>query len=172
MVDLHPVRRDLFLSCTSSGSCGIFDMRKNEENKLMTPIFDLIGHAKSISSAKFSPLTGKSVVTVCHDDKVRLYKSWSQSKTEISPYKSIPHNNYTGRWLTTFKADWHPRRDDLFFMGSMNQPRRIEAFSDQGVAYPTLMGDALGSICSIVKCHPTMDVIAGGNSSGRVYVFK
>ncbi len=129
------------------------------------------GHTKSLSSGQFSPVTGKSIVTVAYDNKLRLYKSWSKSATEILPYKSIDHDNMTGRWLTTFKAEWHPRRDDLFFVGSMARPRQIEAFSDQGVLQGTLSGENLGSICSIVKCHPTMEVVAGGNSSGRVYVF-
>ena len=52
----------------------------------------------------------------------------------------------------------------------MEYPRRLESFSDQGSPYPALKGDYLASVCSIVKCHPSVDVVAGGNSSGRVHV--
>lgn len=39
---------------------------------------------------------------------------------------TISHNNFTGRWLTPFKAVWHPQRDDVFIVGSMEQrPRRV-----------------------------------------------
>ena len=37
----------------------------------------------------------------------------------------IPHNNFTGRWLTPFKAVWHPQREDVILVGSMEQPRRV-----------------------------------------------
>ena len=54
----------------------------------------------------------------------------------------------------------------------MAQPRQIDIYSDQGDHF--VMGDSgeyLASVCSIVKCHPTQDIVVGGNSSGRVHVF-
>ena len=54
----------------------------------------------------------------------------------------------------------------------MAQPRQIDVYSDQGDNF--VMGDSgeyLASVCSIVKCHPTQDIVVGGNSSGRVHVF-
>ena len=95
-----------------------------------------------------------------------------QAEKSIKPYKTLTHGTQTGRWLTTFKAEWHPRRDDLFFVGVMAHPRQLTAFTDQGIALPVLSDPpTLGSICSIIKPHPTVDVVVGGNSSGRVYVF-
>jgi len=111
---------------------------------------------------------------VAYDNKIRLYDTSDDNlKSEmLKPYKSITHNNQTGRWLTTLKAEWHPTRDDIFFVGSMAQPRQIDVYSDQGDHF--VMGDGgeyLASVCSIVKCHPTQDIVVGGNSSGRVHVF-
>ena len=71
-----------------------------------------------------------------------------------------------------FQAVWHPRREDLLFIGSMNRPRQIDAISDKGVSYHPLQGEDLGSICSRVVCHPTQNIVVGGNSSGRVHVFR
>ena len=34
-----------------------------------------------------------------------------------------------------------------------------------------LRGEDLTSICSVVKPHPTQEVVVGANSSGRVFVF-
>ena len=175
-VDIHPLKRDLFMSHSNSngGTCAIFDMRTGggSSKSPLKPILELGGHTKAVSSATFSPVTGKSVVTVAYDNKLRLFKSFSPAEKSIRPYKTVAHNTQTGRWLTTFKAEWHPRRDDLFFVGVMAHPRQVTAFTDQGVALPVLSGEALGSVCSIVKAHPTADVVVGGNSSGRVFVFK
>jgi hypothetical protein len=38
---------------------------------------------------------------------------------------AIKHNTHTGQWLTTFKATWHPQRDDVFVVGSLEQPRGV-----------------------------------------------
>lgn len=43
---------------------------------------------------------------------------------------SIKHNTHTGQWLTTFKAVWHPQRDDVFVVGSMEQPRGVSWAND------------------------------------------
>merc|ERR1711997_1150674 len=175
VVSVNPTKTNLFLTPSNKGNCGIYDMRKGGKSSLMAPLTELIGHSKAISSAFFSPKTGSKVVTVAYDNKLRLYDTSDENLTAkiLKPCKSISHNNQTGRWLTTFKAEWHPKRDDVFFVGSMNQPRQIDVYSDQGDHFP--MGDRgeyLASVCSIVKCHPTQDIVVGGNSSGRVHVFK
>ena len=72
--------------------------------------------------------------------------------------------------LISFQAEFHPRRDDVFFVGSMNFPRQMDVFDVSGNHFP-IRGDDLTSICSVVKPHPTMDVVVGGNSSGRVFAF-
>ena len=51
----------------------------------------------------FSSVTGDSVVTVCWDNKVRIYDI-KNGAGSIAPKKQISHNNNTGRWLTTFKV--------------------------------------------------------------------
>ncbi|KAG0428358.1 hypothetical protein HPB47_024644 [Ixodes persulcatus] len=63
------------------------------------------------------------------------------------------------------------RCEDLFLVGSMEYPRRVEVFSSAGTLLHTLKGDSLTSICSLVDVHPDHFVVAGGNSSGRVHVF-
>jgi len=175
VVSVNPSRTNLFLAPSNKGNCGIYDMRKGCKSGVMAPLSELMGHSKAISSAFFSPKTGSRVVTVAYDNKLRLYDTSEDKLTAkiLKPYKSISHNNQTGRWLTTFKAEWHPNRDDIFFVGSMNQPRQIDVYSDQGDHFPMSdKGEYLASVCSIVKCHPTQDIVVGGNSSGRVHVFK
>ncbi|CAN8028430.1 unnamed protein product [Ixodes persulcatus] len=97
--------------------------------------------------------------------------SFSQLTNRHCTKLSFVHNNMTGRWLTPFKAVWMPRCEDLFLVGSMEYPRRVEVFSSAGTLLHTLKGDSLTSICSLVDVHPDRFVVAGGNSSGRVHVF-
>ena len=169
MVDVSPVQTEYFVSPSSKGFCGIFD-RRMAKNKLMTPISSLIGHSRAISSAFFSPQTGNNVVTVSYDNRIRLFNVQNMAEKEKKPFLSLNHNNQTGRWLTTFKAEWHPKNDNVFFVGSMNRPRQIDVYTTDGDHF-NLKGEDLASVCSIIKCHPTQNIIVGGNSSGRVHVF-
>ena len=170
MVSVHPLQTNYFMCPSNKGFCGIFDQRKTSKTKVMTPVTALIGHTRAISSAFFSPQTGEKVVTVSYDNKIRLFDTQNIDKNEKKPFLSLSHNNQTGRWLTTFKAEWHPKFENVFFVGSMSQPRQIDVYNSNGDHYH-LKGEDLASICSIVKCHPTQDIIVGGNSSGRVHVF-
>jgi len=171
-VAVHPTKSELFVCAARYGTCMLFDMRgKNDSKNLIQPLTKLMGHTKSISSAFFSPLTGEKLATVCYDNKIRVY-DLKEQKAEKNPTVAFYHNNNTGRWLSTFKAIWHPRREDILFVGSMNQPRQIDVLSDKGTAYPSLKGEHLGSICSLIAYHPTQEIVIGGNSSGRVHYFK
>jgi len=171
-VDVHPTQDNYFVCANNKAGCFIFDIRKTGK-KLMTPVVELLGHTRALSSAMFSPISGNKVATVAYDDKVRVYDTSKLTGT-VLPSSQVKHNNQTGRWLTTFKVSWHPKMDDLLFMGSMERPRQIEAFrvGDQGIKMvKALKGEDLGSVCSVVAAHPTLDVVIGGNSSGRVFVF-
>jgi len=168
-VSIHPLKRDLFVCPNNKAECNMYDIRASGSKSsaaLMKAVVSYKGHTKALSSAAISPVTGKHLVTVSYDNKVRLFDTDSGRLRH-----GLAHNNQTGRWLTTFKAEWHPLSDDLFFVGSMSQPRQIDAYSgDTGKKYPALKAEQLASVCSIVKCHPSQNVVVGGNSSGRVHV--
>ncbi len=53
----------------------------------------------------------------------RVYNSSNLSDIQLS--QTIRHNNHTGRWLTNFRPEWIPGRDDLFIVGSMVHPRQV-----------------------------------------------
>ena len=174
-VDVHPLKPELFLVPSRNGDIALFDIRNSSVSKAtdtMRRYHSFTGHSKALSSAFFSPVTGKSIVSVAYDDLVNVYDVPDKgSDYPTLPAHSIRHNNQTGRWLTTFKAVWHPKRENIFFIGSMKQPRQIDVFSKRGKVLGVLTGESLSSVNSIVQCHPNMDVVAGGNSSGRVFVF-
>merc|ERR1719483_1556194 len=103
-ISVHPLQNNIFLTCNNKGGCYIFDTRKTAKssNELMTPISELLGHTKSLSSCLFSPITGNQVVTISTDDKLRLFNTTHTSKT-IAPQCQIRRNNQTGRWLTPLR---------------------------------------------------------------------
>ena len=139
----------------------------------MSPVCQLLGHSRSLSSCVFSPLTGGQVASLSSDDTLRLYDTSSLLQT-IRPVCQIKHNNQTGRWLTPLRLTWHPALPNILLSGSMNRPRQVEVWSTQGgniSMLAPLRGDHLASVCSIVDIHPQTNLIVGGNSSGRLHVF-
>jgi len=170
----HPVNRNLFVTGNNKCGCFIFDTRTGtKSSKLMEPTTELLGHTKSLSSCQFSQVTGNQVVTVSKDDNIRLFDT-TTTPTSLTPQCRVRHNNQTGRWLTAFRSSWHPRLEGMFVMGSMERPRQIEMWGTERQSLDlvaTLRGDWLGSVCSLVEVHPSMDVVVGGNSSGRVHMF-
>ncbi|XP_058011726.1 WD repeat-containing protein 76 isoform X2 [Ahaetulla prasina] len=168
-VHVHPVRREYFVAA-GERNVSIYDARhlKNRSQSVVT----LNGHTKSVASAYFSPLTGNRVLTTCADDTLRIFGT--QCLSSLAPVlTTIRHNNNTGRWLTRFRAVWDPKRDDCFVVGSMARPRQVQAFHASGeLLHSFLSEDYLNSVCSINSWHPTRYLVAGGNSSGRLHIFK
>ena len=49
-----------------------------------------------------------------------------ESQSQAKGIKSIEHNNSVKEWMTPFKANWHPQREDVILVGSMSDnPRRV-----------------------------------------------
>ncbi|KFR02509.1 WD repeat-containing protein 76, partial [Nipponia nippon] len=157
-VHVHPVNKQYFIAAGSVDVC-IYDVRylKPKGNQ---PVSNLKGHTRSVASAYFSPGTGNRVVTVCADDKLRVYDTTSLSST-VAVLSTI-----------RFRAIWDPKQEDCFVVGSMARPRQIEVFQDTGKLLHSFYNiDCLGSVCSINVIHPSKNILVGGNSSGRLHVF-
>lgn len=168
-VHVHPVSRHCFMTA-GERTVTIYDVRQLENRS--QPVLALTGHTKSVASAYFSPVTGNRVVTTCADDTLRIFGT--KCLSSLAPIlTTIRHNNNTGRWLTRFRAVWDPKRDDCFVVGSMMRPRQIQAFHATGeLVHSFSSEDHLNSVCSINSWHPTRYLVVGGNSSGRLHVFK
>jgi len=172
-LSVHPLQPHLFLTGTNKGGCFVFDVRTGGGKSLIKPVSELLGHSKSLSTCVFSPVSGDQVATLASDDKLRLYDT-SDLKTTITPQCTVHHNNQTGRWLTPLRLTWHPLRDGVLLSGSMSRPRQIEAWKTSGGDLnltAQLTGEHLASVTSIVDVHPGLDLVVGGNSSGRCHVF-
>lgn len=168
-VSVHPTQSHYFCTAAVDGSLCVWDLRNLKVKK--SQYMCKLPHGKSINSAYFSPVSGKYVLSTSMDDKLTIYNTMVIGPG-ISTKKSLSHNNHTGRWLTGFRATWHPTRDDVFVVGSMNRPREISLFSDSGLRLHSFKDpDYLTSVCSVNVFHPSRDIIVGANSSGRLHVF-
>jgi WD repeat-containing protein 76 len=130
---------------------------------------------KSVNSAFFSP-SGRAALATTMNNKLDIMRDFhlpagSDRKPVVN---SIPHDNRTGRWLSTFMAQFHPALD-IFCVGSMQQPRRIQLYdADDSVLLRDVTGDAMTAVASRCCFHPRTDrlILVGGNSSGRVTVVR
>lgn len=167
-INAHPTKSWCFLTGSTDAKAKLWDARMMGRKK-STPIATL-QHHRSCSAAFFSPVEGNSIVTTSFDDTLRIFDCSQLTEAEVRQQVVLKHNNNTGRWLTPFKAVWMPGCDELFLVGSMEYPRRIEVYSSGGTLQRRITAESLSSICSLIDVHPERLVIAGGNSSGKVHV--
>jgi len=136
---------------------------------------------KSVNSAFFSP-SGRYAVSTTMNNKLDIFQdmhlkegvSTKQKNISIKPFKSIAHDNRTGRWLSTFMARFHPSVD-IFCVGSMKHPRQMEIFSaEEASLIGAVSGESLSAVASRCCFHPSTDTltVVGGNSSGRVTILR
>ena len=162
-----------------------------------SPTVTLDLHSKSINCATVSP-DGQYLVSVSLDNTIKCSTNFLNTSVETtsqpskksrtmamdtplpvlsSPLKTttLRHDNHTGRWLSTFRPAFDPKQGHCFSLGSMAQPRGIEVFvptADHIKLECILRSDWLGSVCSRNCFHPYVPAILGGNSSGRVHLFR
>lgn len=175
-VDVHPVNSNYCVSTGTEGSAHIWDLRKMSQNR-PKPVLT-INQARVINSAYFSPVTGNKILTTGMDDSIRVYDFSDKKSDEAVILNDLRHNNNTGRWLTKFRANWYPKREDLILSGLMGHPRQIELYSCTSIPkklekiHEFKDDEVLGSICCVIHGHPYKPMVVGGNASGKVYVFR
>ncbi|CEG47519.1 WD40 protein [Plasmopara halstedii] len=138
-------------------------------------------HHRSVNCAYFSPRDGDWLVTVGQDSYIDMFDTSSLAKQKVSEKAvvSVPdpirvrHNNLTGRWLTKLHAAWDPKRPNQFVIGCMEQPRRVQIFrAGRRRCVRELKSENFASVHSINVFHPHLELIAGGNSSGRLALWR
>jgi len=135
----------------------------------------------SVNSAIFSPsgeymvaTNMNNVLNVYHQAHLKVTASTGKNAgtTIVKPKYAIRHDNQTGRWLSTFMANWHPELD-IFCVGSKDKPRAMDIFDGAtGEHLRAVKGEALTAVASRCAFHPSANkiILVGGNSRGRVTV--
>ncbi|XP_065051402.1 WD repeat-containing protein 76-like isoform X2 [Rhopilema esculentum] len=170
-VDCHPVNEHYVVTSCQDGSVATWDLRKTKNIK--SKLSEVWG-SRVASSAYFSPQTGNQVLVTSLDDTIRVYDVNINGTLNNQPRCNIRHNNQTGRWLTKFRATWDPKTDNCFVVGSMNRPRAVDFYNTdgKGTLITQMWHENFTSITSLNTFHPTLNLVAGGNSSGKVFIWK
>nr|CAD7455876.1 unnamed protein product [Timema tahoe] len=121
-VQRHPLDEQYFVTSSAVGEARVWDLRTATKPS-PKPVCHL-AHPKGLTSAFYSP-HGSYLLTTCNDDRLRVYDVRHVSTNKPPVIASTKHNNHTGRWLSTFKARWHPQREDTFIIGSMELPKAV-----------------------------------------------
>ncbi|KAK3930774.1 WD repeat-containing protein 76 [Frankliniella fusca] len=170
-VQKHPQENKFFVTSSGLGQVRIWDWRMMDKDE-PEPVWDLV-HPKGLTSAFFS-CKGNLLLTTCNDDRLRVYHTAllpGASKPKV--VTNIKHDNHTGAWTSVFKAMWHPQREDVFMIGSMEKPRKLQIYGIHGQpVYNLTSNEHLVTIPAVHAWHPTLPLIAAGNSAGRVHVFR
>ena len=197
-IQQHPTMPHLLVTAEKN-MISLYDVRKSSASSRnsMKALVTHIQHTLTISAATIAP-DGEYLVSVAHDNTIRTWQNFTQPSVEADCIVTR-HDNNTGRWLSTFRPAFDPKHDHVFALGSMLQPRRIEVYNPVlqtglnssntskskqktvagagGGDYTlellcNLQDDQLASVCSRNAFHPSLNVLAGGNSSGRVHIFR
>ena len=131
-------------------------------------------HSQGVRTAMISSVAGASIATLSEDKKLRVFE------TETGAVKSVfdlEKELYSDR--CPVNIEWHPRQEDLMFVATPNwkdekRSGAIRAFSSEGTAYTpvTKRGKEFSWLpCSVVKCHPSRNILACGFDHGWVSIF-
>lgn len=178
-VHQHP-RLDFCLATASlDRTVCLWDARRLA--RTTNPPLVTLPHARSVNCAYFSPREGEWLVTVGQDSYIDMFATSSLAEQQRSKRLDVTlpaplrvrHNNLTGRWLTKLHAAWDVKRPNHFVIGCMEQPRRLQIFQ-AGRRRPVreLVSENFASVHSINAFHPHVDLLAGGNSSGRLALWR
>jgi hypothetical protein len=71
-------------------------------------------------------------------------------------------------------VQWDPKHPEAFSIGSLEKPRRMQVYSAQsGYQIASVQSDEwMGSCQSLTVFHPTLNILVGANSSGRIHLFR
>mmetsp|Transcript_17620 Transcript_17620/g.40375 ORF Transcript_17620/g.40375 Transcript_17620/m.40375 type:complete len:493 (-) Transcript_17620:119-1597(-) len=169
-VDFSPARPHLLASASLDRTVCLWDVRAFGEKK-PKPMATL-DHGLSVTSVRFSS-GGSRLLTACNDNLLRVFNADGESHKAWSLCSTVRHNNKTGRYLTSFQAEWLRGSDDVVLCGSLEQPRGIDVFrADDGSALERLEHEHVTSVVSLVAQHPTTNLLVGSNSGGKCFVWR
>jgi len=78
----------------------------------------------------------------------------------------------TGRWLSRLSAEWDPKQEECFVVGSLERPRRVQVFHQGGQLLHSFRSPQhLSTVLSLTTFHPARNTMLGGNASGYLHVF-
>lgn len=162
-------------TASNDGSVKLWDLRKfnvQEPEALHTLTFRY-----TVTSVQFNPVDSTKLISTCYDDHVRIHYNMTGSADQ-QRHVEIGHNNQTGRWITNFKAAWDQKTPNYAVVGNMN--RGIDVINadadrehdDYNQLITNITSDYLTAQPAVNSFHPSLDLIASGNASGKIAIWS
>lgn len=118
----------------------------------------------SVSAVSYSP-TDNTLVCNGYDDTIRLFDISKKYEKKLNPTTTIKHNCQSGRWTSILKARFKPN-ENVFGIANMGKAIDIYNSTGQQLAHLTTT-----TVPATIAWHPMRNWIAGGNSSGKIFLF-
>lgn len=161
-IDFNSENPHIVATSSTDGTACTWDLRYTGGDKFTA--LRTFTHKKSVQSAYFSP-SGCNLATTSLDNTIGIYSGVNLEDAAI-----INHNNYTGRWLSTFRAKWG-WDDSYLFVGNMN--RGVDVVSAvQRKTVITLESQHMSAIpCRFDIHNYEVGMLVGATSGGQVYIW-
>lgn len=175
---LDPSNPHLVATTSLDRTIKIWDLRKIKGSGDMRRPALLGEHESRLSVSHASWSRSGKVATTSYDNTIKIHdlssaSSWSPgheiSEKDMKPSLVLPHNNQTGRWVTILKPQWQRNTrtgPQKFAIGNMN--RFVDVYAENGEQVAQLEGDGITAVPAVAHLHPTLDIVAGGNASGKL----
>eukprot|EP00892_Ulva_mutabilis_P011938 jgi/Ulvmu1/9116/UM005_0211.1 len=183
-IEFHPRESNLMMTAGNDHFCKLFDIRHlrpsiSTSKPGMCEALVVLEHPRAISAASFSPATGRSILTTCGDNRLRLWDD--VARADGPPDRELVHSHDYNRYLTPFKAVWDPKdateRTAIIGRyisedhgGIVLHPIDILDVGT-GAQLNVLLDPNLQLINPVNVPHPLLDVIITG-SSGNLYCWR
>eukprot|EP00897_Mesotaenium_endlicherianum_P009721 jgi/Mesen1/8778/ME000524S08064 len=179
-VQCHPQREWLVLTSSTDTAVSLWDVRRMTAGRdgMAVPYATRPG-SRGVNSAYFSP-GGDRIASTSYDNYVKIWDGLldlseeddvpHKKKREMPSPRLIPHNNNTGRWVSSFRAVWAWDNKHVF-IGSM--ARALDIFDTETLKLKhALTSEFQTTIPARLGVHPCLPIVAGGNASGKVFVWR
>lgn len=167
-IDFSPTNTNIMATSSSDGFACIWDLRnmnvqiddKHPERKAVWNV----KHGRAVHSAYFSP-SGSCLATTSLDDTIGVICG-----VNFEDKFMIPHDNWTNRWVSTFRAVWG-WDDTYLYIGNMK--RRVDVLSvTQKKMVHTMESSNMSAIPCRYDAHPcAVGMLAGATSGGQIYIW-
>lgn len=168
-MSISQVNPDRIATCSLDDTVCVWDRRMMKAHG--TVPLSRFEYRRAVTAVNWHPTDPECLVSTCYDDNVRIHRSvLSDAPKELS----IKHNNQTGRWITTFKAYWDPKSShtgkSYVVIGDMN--RGIDLIDGNSGVTHNFTSEYLTAQPAVNGSHPSLNLIASGNASGKLALWK
>ena len=174
-VSVHPTKPHLFACPNLQSECKLFDIRVAQEKCMLKEVLRY-PHDTGVRTAMMSSKRGSFLATLGEDSQLKVFDT---ETGEVKSVIGLGDDLYPSHF--PINLEWHPRQEDMLFVGTPrcrygNQHGVIKAFSSKGTAYTPVFpgnGNMINWLsCTIVKCHPSRNILACGDSRGWANIFE